>query len=192
MSGPACFGDASFRLLNKLVYKWDPDTTRIVLRPGGPGSWDEKGAFNPAIVVRDGKWYMVYRGNSKPAPPNGPISSELGLATSTDGVHWIKSIRPIPSSRKEDSKDSVEDPDLIWPKGSDQVYLEYHSFHVTVGQPTPRRDGKPGRWPHGEIMRASTDFIHWSEPWILNIGKTFGKNGGFIDTEDAGDSRHPV
>ncbi len=173
------------RLLNKLVYKWNPDTTRIVLRPGPPGAWDEKGAFNPAIIVRENKWYMIYRGNSKPAPPNGPISSELGLATSADGVHWIK--HPAnPIIPKEDSRDSVEDPDMIWPKGSDQVFLEYHSFHVTVGQPTPAEvNGKPGRWPHGEIMRSSTDFVHWSEPWILNIGKTFGKNGGFIDTEDA-------
>ena len=64
---------------------------------------------------------MIYRGNSKPAPPNGPISSELGLATSADGVHWIK--HPAnPVIPKEDSRDSVEDPDLLWPKGSDQVY----------------------------------------------------------------------
>ncbi len=186
LSGAAAFADASLHLLNRSVYKWDPDTTRIVLRPGPPGAWDEKGAFNPAIVVRNGIWHMVYRGNSKPAPPNGPISSELGLATSTDGVHWIKSLaNPIFS--KEAPDDSVEDPDLIWPKGSDQVYLEYHSFHVAVAQPTAIDSvGKPGKWPHGEVMRSSADLVHWSDPWVLNIGKTFGKNGGFIDTQDAG------
>ena len=186
LSGPATFADASLRLLNKRVYPWDPDTTRIVLRPGGAGTWDEKGAFNPAVIVRDGKWDMIYRGNSRPAPPNGPIGSELGLATSTDGVRWTKhAANPI--IPKEDSRDSVEDPDLIWPQGSDQVYLEYHSFHVALAPPIPvEGNGKPGRWPHGEIMCSSSDFIHWSAPWILNIGKTFGKNGGFIDTREAG------
>ena len=186
LSGSASFGDASLRLLNKRVYKWDPDSTRIVLRPGPPGSWDAMGAFNPAVIVRDGSWHMVYRGNSKPAPPNGPISSELGLATSTDGIHWIKS-PANPIMPKEAANDSVEDPDLLWPKGSDQVYLEYHSFHVTIAPPaTAGVTTKPGKWPHGEVMRSSPDFIHWSDPWILNIGKTFGKNGGFIDTQDAG------
>ena len=186
LSGAAAFADASLRLLNLSVYKWDPDTTRIVLRPGPPGAWDEKGAFNPAVVVRNGIWRMVYRGNSKPAPPNGPVSSELGIATSADGAHWTKS-PANPIFPKEAATDSVEDPDLIWPNGSDQVYLEYHSHHVPVAQPaTTQGNGKPGGWTHGEVMRASPDFVHWSDPWVLNIGKTFGKNGGFIDTQDAG------
>ena len=175
LSGPASFADASLRLLNKLVYKWDPDSTCIVLRPGGVGSWDEKGAFNPAIVVREGKWYMIYRGNSKPAPPNGPISSELGLATSVDGLHWIKN-PANPIVPKEDSRDSVEDPDLIWPKGSDQVYLEYHSFHVTVAQPTLRRrtanlaDGPTEK----SCARAPTSYTGASHGFLTS-GRPSGK-----------------
>ncbi len=163
ISGQASFRAVSLRLLNKLVYKWDPDSTRIVLRPGDPGSWDAKGAFNPAVVERNGTWHMVYRGNSSPAPPNGPPSSEIGLATSTDGVHWTKS-PANPIVRKDASKGSVEDPDLLWPKGSNEVYLEYNY--------------------HGEKMSSSSDFIHWSEPWLLNTGKTPGKMGGFIDTQN--------
>ena len=183
LAGSASFADASLHRLNKAVYKWDPDSTRIVLRPGPPGSWDERGAFNPAIIVRDGLWQIIYRGNSKPAPPNGPPSSELGLATSTDGVHWTK--HPAnPVIRKEDPKDSKEDPDLIWPEGSDQVYLEYVSFHAPATLPAPPSGGgQPREWGHGEVMCASSDFVHWSVPWGVNLGKTFGKMGGIIDAQ---------
>ena len=173
-SGSASFADVSFRLLNKQVYKWNPDTTRIVLRPGEVGSWDEKGAFNPAVIVRAGKWYMIYRGNSKPAPPNGPVSSELGLATSADGVHWIK--HPSnPVVPKQSSGDSVEDPDLIWPKGSDQVYLEYNSHYKAIARTTrlPRRaPDEPPEWPRGEVMRASTDF----HPLELSLDPELGED----------------
>ena len=184
LSGNASFGNVSLRLLNKLVYKWDPDSIRIVLRPGEPDSWDAKGAFNPAIVVRDGTWHMVYRGNSKAAPPNGPPNSEIGLATSTDGIHWIKS-PANPIVPKESSNDSKEDPDLIWPKGSDLVYLEENSHHITFPLPPEiQAKVKPGKWLGGEVMCSSSDFIHWSVPWLLNTGKTPGKMGGFIDTQN--------
>ena len=43
LSGSASFADASLRLLNKLVYKWDPDSTRIVLRPGTAGVLGREG-----------------------------------------------------------------------------------------------------------------------------------------------------
>ncbi len=184
LSGKASFDKVSLRLLNKLVYKWDPDSLRIVLRPGAPGSWDAKGAFNPAVVVRNGTWHMVYRGNAKAAPPNGPPNSELGLATSADGIHWIKS-PANPIFPRESGGDSKEDPDLIWPKGSDQVYLEENS-HINTFPLPPEIQAKlkPGKRPGGEVMCSSSDFIHWSVPWLLNMGKTPGKMGGFIDTQD--------
>ncbi len=168
LKGQAQFADPVYRHLNKLVYKWDPDTLRIVLRPGEHGSWDAGGAFNPAIIIRNGTWYMVYRGNAHPAPPNGGPSSDLGLATSTDGMHWTKS-PANPIIRRPDGKGTVEDPDLLWPKDSNQVYLEYRS-HL------------------GEVMCSSTDWVHWSDPWVCNSGRTFGKMGGMIDTrQELGD-----
>ena len=84
--GAAEFQDLHYRKLNKGVYKWDAETNRIVLRPGAPGEWDARGAFNPAVVVRVTSGYMVYRGNAVPAPPNSGPASQLGLATSRDGI----------------------------------------------------------------------------------------------------------
>jgi hypothetical protein len=170
LAGKTRFGAVAFRHLNKQVYKWDPDSFRIVLRPGGPGSWDEKGAFNPAVMVRDGTWYMIYRGNAVNAPPTGSPASELGLATSTDGVHWTKS-PANPIIPRQGPKDSQEDPDFVWLKDKQAVGLE----NVTL-LPKPR-----------EIMRSSSDWIHWSEPWVLNSGTTWGKIGGMLDLRDGPD-----
>ena len=173
LSGKASFRAVSLRLLNKLVYKWDPDSTRIVLRPGGVGSWDEKGAFNSAVIAHGGTWYMVYRGNSKPAPPSGPARSEFGVATSSDGVHWIKA-KHNPIIAMSPSQSTVEDPDLLRPDGTDTTHLEY-----VILRPRGYLPNEPG--VH-EMMATSTDGIHYSEPWRLPVK---GKIGGMIDTHNA-------
>jgi hypothetical protein len=160
--GRAHFGQLAYRRLNRLVYPWDIDTNQVVMRPGPEGSWDSRGVLNSAVVIRKNRWYMVYRGNPVPAPPNGPPDSELGVATSTDGVHWLK--EPTnPIIKKETSRDSKEDPDLLQPEGTNQYFLEYVS-HAPI---------------HKEVMASSTDGLHYSDPWDMNVK---GKIGGMIDT----------
>ena len=160
--GKAHFEQLSYRQLNRHVYPWDIDTNQIVLRPGPAGSWDSRGAFNNAVLVKNDRWYMVYRGNSVPAPPNGRPNSELGVATSTDGVHWTKE-EHNPIITRSIPADSKEDPDLLQPAGTDVTYLEYVS-HAPI---------------HKEVMASSTDGLHYSEPWDLPVK---GKIGGMIDT----------
>jgi hypothetical protein len=162
------FGTLHFKHLNKGVYKWDIYSNRIVLRPGAAGSWDSKGAFNPAVVVKDGTWYMTYRGNDVPAPPDGPPASQIGAATSTDGVHWTKFTDNPIVSRVGDN-DSVEDPDMVVPSGQSQFYLEYNHFgHM------------------GEVLSSGDTLDHMSAPWpIPTVGFQSGKVSGIVDTENA-------
>ena len=160
--GKASFDQLTYKQLNRRVYPWDIDTNQIVMRPGAEGSWDSRGVLNPAIIVRDNRWYMVYRGNPVPAPPNGPPDSELGVATSMDGVHWIKDASN-PIIARQIPRDSKEDPDLLQPAGTNTLYLEYVS-HAPV---------------HKEVMASGTDGLHYSQPWDL---KVTGKIGGMIDT----------
>lgn len=54
--------------------------------------WEEKDVFNPAAVVRKGKVYMLYRAEDTVGKFNG--TSRLGLAVSTDGIHFTR--RPTP------------------------------------------------------------------------------------------------
>jgi predicted GH43/DUF377 family glycosyl hydrolase len=57
-----------------------------VLTPGAPGSWDERWVESPA-VRRDpatGRWFMWYTG------VDAAWVAGIGLATSVDGVRWVK------------------------------------------------------------------------------------------------------
>jgi hypothetical protein len=61
-----------------------------------PGSFDSQNIFAPAIAKHDSTYYLYYSGG-----PSGPLTGEdfinhqLGLATSTDGVHFTKLGEPL-------------------------------------------------------------------------------------------------
>src|SRR6185503_16736620 len=51
--------------------------------------WEEFATFNPAAVVRDGKVFLLYRAeDSSGETMIGGHTSRLGLAESTDGLHF--------------------------------------------------------------------------------------------------------
>lgn len=91
-------GDSSWALLPFTKV----DTVNPVLVPGtstffdplqrGPVRWEEKDVFNPAIVVRRGQLYLLYRAQDKIGQPAG--TSRIGLAVSDDGYHFTR--RPVP------------------------------------------------------------------------------------------------
>ena len=55
--------------------------------------WEAKDVFNPAIVNRDGKIYMLYRAQDKTGEPDG--TSRIGLAVSTDAIHFTRRQQPV-------------------------------------------------------------------------------------------------
>src|SRR5579871_3946313 len=79
------------------------DSVNPVLQPGTGSfmdpirktkvAWEEKDVFNPAIVVRDGKVYMLYRAQDKIGKPGG--TSRVGLAVSSDGLHFTRQPEPV-------------------------------------------------------------------------------------------------
>ena len=56
-------------------------------------SWEEKDVFNPAVVVKDGVLYLLYRAQDKTGRPAG--TSRIGLAVSSDGLHFSRSPAPV-------------------------------------------------------------------------------------------------
>ncbi len=62
--------------------QWTRHPSSPALLPGGSSSWEKSYVLYPKIVQRNGVYSMYYQGNGKPA--------EIGLATSADGVHWVK------------------------------------------------------------------------------------------------------
>lgn len=60
--------------------------SKPVLSPGPSGSWDSAAVADPYLFLQDGILFMYYLGQDKFG------IQRLGIAKSTDGIHWEKSI----------------------------------------------------------------------------------------------------
>src|SRR6516225_4918389 len=67
---------------------WQRVSQGPILSPQGDG-WESAGTFNPAVVMHDGKYVMLYRAQDKHG------TSRLGYAESTDGIHFIRRREPV-------------------------------------------------------------------------------------------------
>lgn len=64
--------------------RWDKLRTNPILELGGIGAFDENGLGEPAVWNSHGSYWMLYTGRDI-----GEMR-RMGLARSTDGVHWTK------------------------------------------------------------------------------------------------------
>ena len=136
------------------------DSVNPVLQPGSGSfmdpirkekvSWEEKDVFNPAIVVRDNKVYMLYRAQDKVGKPGG--TSRIGLAESTDGLHFTRHPSPVlfpaeDAQKKYEWEGGIEDPRVV-EDDKGVYYMTYTSF-----------DGKIARL----LVATSKDLTHWAK-----------------------------
>jgi hypothetical protein len=63
---------------------WEKLRANPILEPGEPGRFDENGVGEPAVWQSHGFYWMLYTGRDRGE------RRRLGLARSTDGVHWRK------------------------------------------------------------------------------------------------------
>jgi predicted GH43/DUF377 family glycosyl hydrolase len=61
---------------------WEKLTANPVLELGEPGAFDEAGLGEPAVWSSGGSWWMWYTGRDRAE------HRRIGLARSSDGVHW--------------------------------------------------------------------------------------------------------
>ena len=128
----------------------DPITTTKVL-------WEEKDVFNPAIVNRNGVIYMLYRAQDKVGKPDG--TSRIGLALSTDAVHFLRLPGPIfyPDNdvyKKLEWEGGCEDPRVVQDSAG-TYYMTYTGY-----------DGHTARL----MIATSVDLLHWKK-----YGSVFAK-----------------
>jgi len=151
------------------------DSVNPVLQPGSGSfmdpirkekiSWEEKDVFNPAIVVKDGKVYMLYRAQDKVGKPAG--TSRIGLAESKDGFHFTRTAAPVlypaeDEAKKYEWQGGCEDPRIVQDdKGV--YYMTYTAY-----------DGEKARL----LIAVSKDLVHWTKQ-----GHAFAKayNGKYVD-----------
>ncbi|MEW6195425.1 MAG: hypothetical protein AB1521_09735 [Bacteroidota bacterium] len=64
---------------------------QVVIGTGAPGSWDSYGVHSGAVIKEGNLYKMYFTGQSESGSP----SKRIGLATSYDGINWMKSSEAI-------------------------------------------------------------------------------------------------
>lgn len=98
--------------------------------------WEESDVFNPASVVHKDKLCVLYRAEDNSAKGIGKRTSRIGLATTTDGVHFKREKRPVMFPAEDNMKDfewpgGCEDPRVV--KCEDGTYvMTYTSWNRKI------------------------------------------------------------
>ena len=146
-----------------------------------PVAWEALHTFNPAAIVRDRLVYVLYRAEDNSGEMHiGGHTSRLGLATSTDGLHFTRQAEPVffPSEDDQRAREwpgGVEDPRLVELPGTDPskryvlTYTQYNRETYSIG------------------IATSPDLVHWTKHGPAFLGAANGrydrlqyKSGGIV------------
>jgi hypothetical protein len=83
---------------------------RPVFAQGPPGSFDSLAVSHPSVLRVNGVYMMWYGGADGTYAPTGVRVERLGLATSSDGIHWTRQHdgRPVLDIGPDQSVDSIQ------------------------------------------------------------------------------------
>src|SRR4030095_6921156 len=136
------------------------DSVNPVMEPGNASftcpvrkqkvAWEQKDVFNPAVAVRHDTLFLLYRAQDKIAKPDG--TSRIGLAWSTDGMHFTRMHKPVlypenDNYKKYEWQGGCEDPRLV-EDSLGTYYMTYTAY-----------EGKTARL----FVATSTDLLHWAK-----------------------------
>jgi dipeptidyl aminopeptidase/acylaminoacyl peptidase/predicted GH43/DUF377 family glycosyl hydrolase len=152
-----------------------PESTFIDPVLKAPVSWEALHTFNPAAVVRNGKVIVLYRAeDNSGAMEIGNHTSRLGMAESTDGIHFTRRPAPVFFPAEDDQKarewpGGTEDPRIV--ESEDGTYvLTYTQWNRKVAQ---------------MAIATSRDLEHWTKYGPAFLGASKG-NYDFIYYKSAG------
>jgi len=138
------------------LVNWTKEPTNPILTPGPPSSWDSVHVDNVCVLriavdesVGKFKWLMWYSG-SDGTKYHGITRYQIGLATSSDGIHWTKyEGNPV----LEEPGGGCQDPSVIVHNG--KFYMYY-----TTSEEAPEK-------PYQIKLAVSDDGIHWEKKGIV-------------------------
>lgn len=100
--------------------------------------WQKADVFNPGAVVRNDTVFVLFRAEDNPMAILGGRTSRIGLAYSTDGIHFTKHPEPVLYPDKDafapwDQPGGIEDPRIVeTPDG--QYIMLYTSWNTDVAR----------------------------------------------------------
>src|SRR5262252_9294476 len=105
---------------------WNRLSNTPILAPTGT-SWESAGTFNPAVVLKGGKFIILYRAQDSDG------TSRLGYAESDNGTDFRRRAEPVLQPETDYEKDGgVEDPRLA--KIGETYYLTYTGYNKKDAQ----------------------------------------------------------
>lgn len=138
-----------------------------LLQPSKAG-WDRGAVWNPAVIVENDKFRMLYRG----AVAVGGGEDQISLAWSDDGINW-KKYEDNPVLPVTEARETCEDPHLV--KCKNTYYLHYNTWYWS-----PNRTSATG----GEALASSKDLKQWERhglPFVdLSEDKKIPRNGSIV------------
>ena len=96
--------------------RWEKLRTNPILELGDPGAFDEAGLGEPAVWQSNLYYWMLYTGRDLHE------NRRMGLARSTDGVHWTKTALVLGGGNLWDAK-VVCDPTVLFEGGIVRVWF---------------------------------------------------------------------
>lgn len=162
-----------------------PDPSAVFTDPirKAPVHWEALHTFNPAAIVRNGKIDVLYRAEDNTGEMQiGMHTSRLGLAESTDGIHFTRRAAPVfyPAEDSQKAREwpgGVEDPRIVEAENGTYVltYTQWNRQTYSVG------------------VATSPDLEHWTKygPAFLHAegGKYAAlkyKSAGIVTTLQSG------
>ena len=148
----------------------------VALQAGGEGTWDARmyGQISPSAVVRkDGTWFLYYVGaDGDRKTDGGPRHRALGVATSTDGIHFAKHpgnpvVTHLPHGNEEEGVFSTGA--LIAPSG--EVVLHYGAIWA-ANATTESVQGNVAlaRSTDGLTFSDEGTVLSWQDPAVWGSG----------------------
>jgi predicted GH43/DUF377 family glycosyl hydrolase len=144
-----------------------PDKTSLFNDPIAKAAihWEALHTFNPAAIVRNGKIYVLYRAEDDTGTMQiGEHTSRLGVATSTDGIHFTRQPEPVfyPANDAQKSREwpgGVEDPRIVQSEDGTYVltYTQWNRITYSIG------------------IATSPDLIHWTKYGPAFLSSANGK-----------------
>jgi beta-xylosidase len=155
---------------------WRRDSDQPALSLGEKGTFDDQHIFAPHVIQQDGEFWMYYSGSQRcvdagtykgvAKDPEHPEKSDqrlfkLGLAKSTDGVHFTRVSRDPVFSFGDDIHSVVTAAILKNPDGS--VHREDGKLRMYFAAV----DFPRGTYKHDLYETTSSDGIHWAKPTFV-------------------------
>ncbi|MDX1638350.1 MAG: glycoside hydrolase family 130 protein [Balneolaceae bacterium] len=153
-------GSAQWQLGPFEKYEGNP-----ILTPRG-NSWEAKDVFNPAAWTNGETVYLLYRAEDSTGIGEWNGTSRIGLATSSDGIHFSREPKPVLEPTESwELPGGCEDPRIT--KINETYYLTYTAY-----------DGETARL----ALATSTDLHKWKKHGLLFPKRGWTKAGAILNT----------